>query len=217
VRSAENRGVFDGLTPLPHAAREVTEIGGLFPEGFARTYLGADATEERAKTDLAEARYVHFAAHGLADPEAPLDSFLALTIPEGLPEDRENGILQAWEIRDQLSLNADLVVLSACVTAFGPNRGGEGLLSLSRAFQIAGARTVAASLWPVADESTAELMIRLYRHLLEGEPKDEALRAAQMELIHNPIEVVGEDGERVKRDFSAPYHWAAFQLIGDWR
>ena len=112
VRSAKRRGLFDGLKPLPHARREVTEIGRLFPEGAATTYLGADATEERAKTDLAQARHVHFAAHGLADPETPLDSFLALTIPEGLPEDRENGILQAWEIIDHLRLNADLVVLS---------------------------------------------------------------------------------------------------------
>ncbi len=90
-------------------------------------------------------------------------------------------------------------------------------MSLSRAFQIAGARTVAASLWPVADDSTAELMIRFYRHLLDGQPKDEALRAAQMELIAGPIEFVNADGETVTRDFSAPYHWAAFQLIGDWQ
>ncbi len=217
VRSAEDRGLFGGLTPLPHTAREVTEIAKLFSAGQARTYLGADATEERAKAELAGARYVHFAAHGLADPQVPADSFIALTIPEGLPAGRDNGILQGWEIVDTLRLDADLVVLSACVTAFGPNRGGEGMMSLSRAFQIAGARTVAASLWPVADDSTAELMIRLYRHLLAGEPKDQALRAAQMELIAGEIKVTAADGKTVTRDFSAPYHWAAFQLIGDWR
>ncbi len=217
VRSAENRGLFDGLTPLPNTQREITEIGKLFPEALARTYLGTDATEERAKAELSKARYIHLAAHGLADPDVPANSFIALTIPEGLPADRDNGILQGWEIMDTLRLDADLVVLSACVTAFGPNRGGEGLMSLSRAFQIAGARTVAASLWPVADDSTAELMIRFYRHLLAGEPKDEALRVAQMELIAGPITFVNADGETVTRDFSAPYHWAAFQLIGDWQ
>lgn len=107
-------------------------------------------------------------------------------------------------------------MLSACKTAFGPTQGGEGLVSLSRAFQIAGARSVAATLWPVADESTAELMIRFYRRLLAGTPKDEALRLAQLDFIRGPITIDTADGP-VERDFTAPYYWAAFQLIGDWR
>ena len=90
-------------------------------------------------------------------------------------------------------------------------------MSLSRAFQVAGARTVAASLWPVADASTAELMIRFYGHLLDDVPKDEALRAAQLELIRHPVQVPDGEGGSVLRDFSSPYYWAAFQLIGDWR
>lgn len=141
----------------------------------------------------------------------------ALSIPEGLPPERENGLLQAWEIVDQLRLDADLVVLSACVTAFGPVQAGEGLMSLSRAFQVAGARTVAASLWPVADASTAELMIRFYGHLLAGVPKDEALRAAQLEFIRGRVSVPDGKGGTEEKDFSSPYYWAPFQLIGDWR
>ncbi|MCP4546832.1 MAG: CHAT domain-containing protein [bacterium] len=60
-------------------------------------------------------------------------------------------------------------------------------------------------------------MIRFYRSLRDGMSKDEALRAAQIELIRGPIEVPGENGELVPKDYSAPYHWAAFQLIGDWQ
>ncbi len=89
-------------------------------------------------------------------------------------------------------------------------------LSLSRAFQFAGTRTVMASLWNVRDASTAELMIRFYRQLRAGKPKNEALQAAQLEFIRGPVEVV-EDGQVVERDYSSPYHWAAFQVIGDWR
>ncbi len=216
IRSAKDRGIFDGLSPLPNTNREVREISRLFPPETVLTHLRHDAREERAKAEAGKARILHFATHGFADHEIPLDSFLALTIPALDEKADDNGILQAWEIL-RSRLDADLVVLSACETAFGPERGGEGLMSLSRAFQIAGARSVAASLWRVADLSTSELMIRFYRHLRDGKTKDEALQAAQLELIRGPIEIVDDDGNPVEHDFSAPYHWAAFQLIGDWQ
>jgi CHAT domain-containing protein len=89
-------------------------------------------------------------------------------------------------------------------------------VGLTRAFQYAGARSVVASLWKVADASTAELMRRFYGHLARGESRDVALQRAQQELIREPIQV--EAGEvTISHDFSHPYHWAAFQLIGDWR
>ncbi len=137
-------------------------------------------------------------------------------IPEGAPSDRNNGLLQAWEIFERVRLDADLVVLSACNSGLGQEQDGEGLIGLSRAFQYAGARTVAATLWSVADDTTAALMIRFYQHLRDGKPKDEALRAAQIELLRGPIEV-RKDGRTVERDASAPYYWAAFQIIGDWK
>src|SRR6185436_16010655 len=92
---------------------------------------------------------------------------------------RDNGLLQAWEVFEQVRLNADLVVLSACESALGKELGGEGLIGLTRAFQYAGARTVLASLWKISDRTTAELMVRFYKHLKDGMTKDEALRAAQ--------------------------------------
>jgi CHAT domain-containing protein len=79
------------------------------------------------------------------------------------------------------------------------------LIGLTRAFQVAGARSVVASLWSIADGSTAELMTRLYRHLRSGKPKDEALQLAQISLI------------RSRGRLSHPASWAAFQLVGDWR
>ena len=91
------------------------------------------------------------------------------------------------------------------------------MIGLTRAFQYAGARTVAATLWNVADQATAELMIRFHRHLRAGQPKDVALQAAQIELIRGPIKVRSESGQTVAKDASAPYYWAAFQLIGDWQ
>jgi CHAT domain-containing protein len=168
-------------------------------------YLGDDATEERAKALGKDVKYVHFACHAFADERFPLNSALALSIPERPAEGQENGLLQAWEIFERVRLDADLVTLSACKTGLGAEMGGEGLLGLTRAFQYAGARTVLASLWSVSDRSTAELMRRFYGFLQQGDSKDNALRMAQLAMIHS-------GGLN-----SQPLRWAGFQLTGDWR
>ena len=214
--SAVDRGVFD-WSPLPYSRREVEQISALYPREVTRTYLGAEATEEAAKSIAEGARIVHFATHGHFDDRFPLNSALVLTIPEELSDGRDNGYLQVREIFERVRLDADLVVLSACASALGKEQGREGLIGLTRAFQYAGARSVVASLWNVRDQATAELMVRFYRHLNAGESKDEALRAAQVELIRGPVRVRDEKGRMVERDFSAPYYWAVFQVYGDWQ
>lgn len=200
VLTAIRRGL--SLDPIPGTRKEVESIASLYPG--ARKYLGEEATEERAKSVGSQARILHFACHGLLNERFPLDSALALTIPEHPVEGRDNGLLQAWEIFESVRLDADLVTLSACDSALGKEMGGEGLIGLTRAFQYAGARSVVASLWSVSDDSTADLMKSFYGYLREGRSKDEALRAAQTDLIRS-------------QEFSHPYYWAAFQLTGDWK
>jgi CHAT domain-containing protein len=173
--------------------------------------VGEEATEEQAKAIGKDVHYIHFATHGFLDERFPLNSALALTMPERPGVGQDNGLLQAWEIFERLRINADLVVLSACETALGKEMGGEGLVGLTRAFQYAGARSIVASLWNVADETTPELMKRFYTYLKAGRTKDEALRAAQIDLIH------GLGDAAANLDASHPFHWAAFQLIGDWK
>lgn len=192
------------LEPLPATRGEVEAISKLFPG--ARALLGREATEETIKSLAPQARRLHFACHGLLDERFPLNSGLAVSMPEPPQEGRDNGLLQAWEIFESVRLHADLVTLSACDTGLGQEMGGEGMVGLVRAFQFAGARSVLASLWSVSDESTALLMERFYAHLRQGRTKDEALRAAQLELIRSG-----------KTDLSHPYHWAGFALYGDWR
>jgi len=201
VESTLRRGL--QLRPLPATRREVEAISSLFPG--ARILLGRDATEEEVKSLAPQARRLHLACHGLLDEQFPLNSALALSIPEHPEEGRDNGLLQAWEVFDELRLDADLVTLSACDSGLGKEMGGEGLVGLVRAFQFAGAHSVLASLWSISDFSTAPFMTRFYGYLHDGKTKDEALRAAQIDQI------------REKSRLSHPFHWAAFELFGDWQ
>lgn len=191
----------DRALPRLLASRgEVAAIGALFPRRSA-TYVGTAATEARAKALGRDVSHVHFACHARLDERFPLDSALLLSPGPGA----DNGVLQAWEIFEGMRLDADLVTLSACDTALGADMGGEGLLGLTRAFLYAGARSVVAALWSVSDRTTAALMRRFYAHLVRGVPKDEALRAAQVEMVR-----AGGRGAQ-------PFRWAVFQVFGDWR
>jgi CHAT domain-containing protein len=138
----------------------------------------------------------------------------------------------------------DLVVLSACESGLGRKAEGEGVLGLQRAFHLAGSRTVVASLWSVSDPATSVLMEQFYSRLW-GEKKVsrlEALRQAQLFVLHNPKVVLARAEELRKRagatvalrgvgrksallpadgkfgdTRSHPAWWAAFVLSGDWR
>ena len=107
-----------------------------------------------------------------------------------------------------LRLGAPLVMLSACETGLGKEKRGEGVIGLTRAFMYAGAPTVGVSLWSVADKSTAELMTDFYKRLLatgaETTAPAAAMRGAQLSLIAG-------------KKYSAPFYWAPFVLVGEWR
>lgn len=201
LRSATNRGLT--LSPLLFSKAEVDAITSLYP-GRSQKYEGPEATEERAKSVGTNVRYIHFATHGFLDEQFPLNSALVLTIPEKFEEAKENGLLQAWEIFEQVHLDADLVTMSACNTGLGQEQNGEGMIGLTRAFEYAGAHSILASLWSVDDLRTMQLMKHFYSGLLKGKSKDEALRAAQLSLLHS-------------QPSSSPFYWAAFSLTGDWR
>jgi CHAT domain-containing protein len=201
---------------------------------------GARATKPAIYAALPGKRWVHFATHAFFEPRSSgrvprrgreewslglerseLERLMALMpgLSTGLvcaganaprAADGEGALLTAEEVT-WLDLSAcELVVLSACDTALGERRGGEGMQSLRRSFGLAGARTVIASLWKVDDRRTGALMEGFYRGLWEqGLPKGDALRAAQLELL--------AAARREHAGFGDPRAWGAFVLTGDWR
>jgi CHAT domain-containing protein/Tfp pilus assembly protein PilF len=187
---------------LAGARAEVRRIEALFGDGEALVFLGDLAGEREFKSESAvgRARYLHFASHALVDSQTP-DLSAVLLAPAG--DGTEDGLLQTHEIL-KLDLNAELVVLSGCETALGRQVRGEGLVGFTQAFLFAGARAVAASLWPVEDESTSELMLRFYGGLQSGEEPVEAMRQAKLRQLSNSAT-------------AHPYYWAPFVLVGELR
>jgi len=158
--------------------------------------------------------------------------------PSEDPADPRDGILRASEIESASLRGVDLVVLSACETGLGAVAGGEGLTGLQRAFHIAGARSVIASLWKVDDRATQELMRRFYKNLWQQKmSKIDALREAQLWMLRHPAQleemgVTGASTRGLRRRTELiepspnseqpdartdPFFWSAFQLSGDWR
>jgi len=154
----------------------------------------------------------------LAGIENPLlRSGLALAgantlLRKGQPAPRaEDGILTALDVCGLNLYGTELVTLSACDTGVGEVRRGEGVFGLRRAFHQAGARSLVMSLWKVPDVETQLLMERFYHHLLAGQPKPDALREAQLSLIHELREGILQPAY----GFAHPLFWAAFICQGD--
>jgi tetratricopeptide (TPR) repeat protein/CHAT domain-containing protein len=121
-----------------------------------------------------------------------------------------DGLLTALDVEDLDLWGTEVVVLSACDTGLGQvDPVGEGVLGLRRAFQLAGAKTVLASLWEVPDRETAQLMAGFFRRWLSGTSKAQALRAAQLELLAE----LRKDPDPKRRD-APPLYWAGFICHG---
>ena len=204
--------------PLPETADELCAVGrelGVPEAGLKKAvHLGERATVSEVKAlsksgNLASARVVHFATHGLLAGETALfaknkaEPALLLT-PPSVASDKDNGLLTASEVA-RLNLNADWVVMSACNTAGGSAEGAEALSGLARAFFYAGARSLLVSHWYVESEAAVAITTGAVK-AMKAEPgigRAEALRRAEAALIAR--------GGR----FAHPSVWAPFVLVGN--
>ena len=201
------------LPPLPGAAREVAAIRKALPPDMTDVLIGARASESRVRRLLRGHAVVHLATHGLLRDDRPFASFLALA---GRGHDpAADGRLTTADIYE-LALDADLVVLSACRSAQGPVTG-DGVLGMTRAFMYAGAPSVVATLWDVAEQAGAELMPAFYRSWRRGHNKSVALRDAQLLLLGRlgagRVLLPTQGGALALPDH--PFFGAGFVLLGE--
>ena len=138
--------------------------------------------------------------HGLIDDDNPMFSKLIFSSVTDTSQDR---YLNTYEIYN-MSLNADLAVLSACNTGTGKYIKGEGIMSMARGFYYAGCPAIVATRWSVYDKSTEEIIRKFYLYLAQGFSKIEALKRARLDFLKTA------DPFR-----SHPRFWAAFACIGD--
>jgi CHAT domain-containing protein len=184
---------------LPGAEEEAKVIKAAYTN--AVLYKNLDATKDKAKTLSSKSDVVHFATHGFLSSDEPQKSFLLMAPNKATNDDDKLTISEILKL--PLKDVNQLVVLSACNTSMGKSATGVELISLSRAFAIAGAPTTVATLWPVDDESTKIIMVNFYDGLKKGLTKSEAMRQAQITLIH-------------KGDFHVhPFFWAPYVMIGN--
>lgn len=212
------------LPRLPETREEALKIGELFglKAGSPDIKLDLDARKsELLKMDLEKYRYLHIATHGLLSGDIPHLQEPALVLTLVGNQGDEDGFLKMSDVLG-MKMNPELVVLSACKTALGREVAGEGIVGLSRAFMLSGAKSVVVSLWSVESKSTAELMKTFYIHLQAGMSKEEALRTAKISLLKSTLKSSRKRGIQVasKADNEIyerhPFFWAPFVLIGEW-
>jgi CHAT domain-containing protein len=198
----------DGPLRLPRLAGtriEAEQIARLAKTSGAQADLWLDlsANEDDVKTrEIQSYRVLHIATHGILDAMRP--QFSGLVLSQVGNKNDDDGFLRTKEIFN-VRLAAQLVMLSACESGLGKAQRGDGVIGLTRAFMYAGAPTVGVTLWSVADKPTAELMTDFYQRLLGPNPTpSSAMREAQLAMISG-------------KKYSAPFYWAPFVLIGEWK
>lgn len=195
--------------PLAAAREEGEAVRRVFPR--AKLFADGQALETALK-QVRRPYFLHLVTHGFFLPDGEqksenplLRSGLAFAGANQRRSGDDDGLLTAFEAAALDLWGTKLVVLSACETGVGAVKNGEGVFGLRRALVLAGAETQVASLWLASDLATRKLMQNFYGKLNSGLGRAEALRQAQLEMLR---------GRPVNR---APYYWANFICIGEWK
>jgi CHAT domain-containing protein/tetratricopeptide (TPR) repeat protein len=179
----------------PFAVKTAEFINGLFA---GQSLTAAQATEEQFKTKAKDYNIIHLGTHTEVNSSSPMLSRLILS-----KSDNEDGYLHAYEIYN-LSLRAELAVLTACETGVGKESSSEGVLSIAHGFAYAGCPSLVMSLWEIDEKTSAEIIESFYKYLAEGEEKNDALRKAKLDYL-----------ETASPELRHPYYWSGIVLFGN--
>lgn len=183
------------LSNLQFNTTEVLFASDLFN---GKNWTGKLVTEELLKERAKKAGILHLAMHGEVEDEHPLLSRLYFN-----PSQQEDGMLYMYEVYN-MSIPSQLVILSACNTASGKLERGEGILSLERAFQYAGSRSLLSTLWTVDDAASAQLTQNFLENLKAGKTNDVALQEAKIQYLTSATP-----------NNQHPFYWSSFKLTGN--
>ena len=195
----------DGLANLDYTRQEIDGIELLMKEKGLKHVSKLRDTEASKEAfmnlDDSHVNIVHIATHGMYNDEkksSEVESMKNSKLAFANATMDDSGYVTAADIATMNLRQCDLAVLSACETGLG-KLGGDGVFGLQRGFKNAGVHTLLMSLKKVYDESTADLMISFYQHLMEGDSKRKALVEAQKDIR--------------KKGFKDPKYWASFILL----
>lgn len=202
---------------LPAVPLELSAIAKNLWQG--QSFLNQDSTLANLESERASQPYriIHLATHANFQPGAPNNSYIEFW----------DSKLTLSQIRQMRWNNppVDLLVLSACQTAMGDKDAELGFAGMAVQANV---KSAIASLWSVSDEGTLGLMTQLYRDLKTAKTKSEALQQAQIAMLKGRVRLQGgqlrspggnlplppELAELDSKNFSHPYYWAAFTLVG---
>jgi CHAT domain-containing protein len=185
------------LIALHGVRREISSISKFFN---GRNFDGGEATESNFKHLIKKSAIFHLAMHSQTDKTNSKYSYL---IFDNRSDTIEDGRLFNYEIGTS-RIVSPMIVLSACNTGNGDLYQGEGLMSLTRGFILAGASSVINTFWDVNDEASAVIMTNFYSHLSKGDAKDIALRLSKLEYLKS-----------TSPTYANPFYWAAYKVMGD--
>ena len=162
-----------GLSPLPTAEQEASQVAALYPS--ADLLIADEANAPNVGSGLGDYDAVHVASHFIVNLRYPLASYLALTGAE-----EASSQLTLEDLHRLAPAGLSLLYLSACDTGRGLPPSARGLHSLAQVFASIGIERTVLSLWPLEDEIAADISIAFHRALSGGDPAAEALREAQL-------------------------------------
>lgn len=187
-----------GFSPLTYVENELNQIQSQISE--TKLLLNDAFTSGAFQEQVAQLPYsvVHLATHGQFSSQA--ENTFIMTWDDRINVNQLDNLLRSSALNNEEAI--ELLVLSACETLTGDRRAALGLAGVA---VRAGARSTLATLWRVNDEATALFMGQLYQELGSQAPptKAEALRQAQLTLMHDPR-------------FDRPYFWSPYVLVGSW-